>query len=216
LLALGHRGQRVLSGLGLLTLVVLFSLHFLKPLTPGLPIAGVLMIVGGAVAFALGMLRTELATAVALGSFSALLGGSLATHFEQMPWLWGALVCGVPAFFISLPFYDQISVLLPPIAAAFAMTAGLARLLGPRGAGAAVPQLTLPWAFALLVVLAPLFLALSVARERRRERQRNAKKLPLSDAELEKKVARDRERGLLDTPPASDPGPGPGSEPGPF
>jgi hypothetical protein len=211
LLVLGHGGQRVLSGLGLLVLVVLFSLRFVKPLTPGLPIAGVLMIVGGAVAFALGILRAELATAAAAGLFCALLGGSVATHFGQVPWLWGAVVCGAPAFFISLAFYAEVSILLPPIAAAFALTAGLARLLGPRGAWAAGPQLTLPWAFALLVVLAPLFLSLSVARERRRERKRTARKLPLSDSELEKKIARDRARGLLETPPLSDPEPGPES-----
>jgi len=206
LLVLGRHGQRVLSGLGLAVLVVLFSARFVKPLAPGLPVAGVLMIVGGAVAFALGTLRTELATAAATGLFGAMAGGSAAGYFGHVPWLLGAFCFGVPGFFVALACHAQLSVLLPPIAAAFALTAALARLLGARGAGAAGPQFALPWVFALLFVLSALFLSLAVARERRLERKRAAKKGAMSDRDLEKKIAQDRARLERRAPPPSDPG----------
>jgi hypothetical protein len=207
LLVLGRHGLRVVSGLALLALVVLFCVRFLKPLAPALPVAGVLMIVGGAVAFALGVLRKELATSVAAGVFGAMAGGRAAEHFGHVPWLWGALCCGVPGFFVALACQAQLSVLLPPIVAAFATTAALARLLGARGAGALGPQFALPWVVALLFVLSALFLSLAVARERRVERKRKARTRSMTDLELEKKIARDRARLGDGKPPLSEPDP---------
>ncbi|GAC1342545.1 MAG: hypothetical protein NVSMB23_15370 [Myxococcales bacterium] len=203
---LGRHGQRLLAGLGLLALVVLFAARFVRPLAPGLPVAGVLMIVGGGVALAIGVLRAELATAATLGILCALAGGGMAVHVGHVPWVWGALSSGVPAFFAALAFYAGLAVALPPLAAAIALTLGLARLSGPRHGSFALPFLAgLPWAVALALLLAALFLPLSVARERRRARKRSRKTRADGDGELEAKIARDRKRLAPEEPPVSDP-----------
>jgi hypothetical protein len=195
LVALGREGQRVVAGIVLLCGVILAVHLGLAPHFPGSPLPAVAMIVAGAAALAAGLAwpswGTALALGGALGTAFALTAGWLARlYLSSLPWPWLAVPAALLGFFLALAHYERVSLVLPPLAAAVALTLGLSRRLGPHFAGAAVPQLAeLPWVAALLFLTAVPFFALSLARDTWLKGWRARRSVLVNDDELKKQLA---------------------------
>jgi hypothetical protein len=195
LVVLGREGQRVLAGILLLCGVILAVRLGLAPHFPGSPLPAVAMIIAGAGALAVGLAWPSWGTAVALGgalgTAFALTSRWLASlYVSSLPWPWLAIPAALFGFFVALSRYERFSLLLPPLAAAVALTLGLSRRLGPHLAGAAVPQLAeLPWVAALLFLTAGPFVALALAREKWLSGRRARRSVLINDDELKKQLA---------------------------
>jgi len=192
---LGRHGQRLLAGAFLGGVVAGVALLFIRPQLPDSSWPGLLAVIGGGAAFALGLgvpgWTTALASSVSLGA----LFGYAGVEAGKLPWLAGALPGALLGLFLGLANHLWWGLWMPPLAAALGIALASAGLLGPHGEGAMVPQLiSAQWALALFGALAVALLAVSFEREHLRKKRLGAKNKALADEELKSKLKRDRER----------------------
>jgi hypothetical protein len=185
---LGRQGQRLLAGTCFAALVVGFALLFLRPQAPGEDWPGLVAVIGGGAAFALGIglpgWTTALLSAVTLGA----LGGLGAIHLVGAPWLAGALPLAILGLFLGLANHLFWGLWIPPIAAAFSFTLAIAKL-------SAMEALThADIALATAAVLAVALLAISLERDHLRKKRVANKTKQKGDQELKARMERDRER----------------------
>jgi len=185
---LGRHGQRLLAGTSFAALVVGFALLFLRPQAPTEDWPGLVAVIGGGAAFALGIglpgWTTALLSAVTLGA----LGGLGAVHLGGAPWLAGALPFALLGLILGLANHLFWGLWLPPIAAAFALTLATAKLV-------ALEALThAGLALATAAILSVALLAISLERDHQRKKRATNKTKQKADQELKARMERDRER----------------------
>lgn len=191
---LGRHSLRLIAGLGMATALGVLSLGVLSRLMPGSPVPGLLTVVGGSGAIALGLVFPGLALGLAFAALLAWGGAWLATSAAQVHAAFGAVPFGLLGFFFGLVNHRSLAVGLPPVVCAALLTGGAARLLAPRGPDAILPELgEAAWALFAFGGLLVLFLGISLERSRLHKLRVKERAKP-SDEQLARKLKLERER----------------------
>jgi hypothetical protein len=155
---------------------------------------GLLAVVGGGAAVALGLAFPGLALGLAFAALFAGGGAWISTEVAQLGAQYGALPFGLLGFFFGFVNHKSLSVGLPPLVCAALLVAAAARLLAPASTGPLLPEAgQAAWALGAFGALVVLLLGLSLQRARLEELRAKKKALP-SDAKLALEVKEQRAR----------------------
>lgn len=190
---LGRHSLRLIAGLGVAAALAVLCLGVLSPMFPGSMLPGLLAVVGGGGAIALGLLYPGLALGLAFAALFAWGGGFLATSAAQVHAAYGAVPFGLLGFFFGLVNHQSLSVGLPPWVCAALLLGGSLRLLA-RGPSAILPELShAAWAVFAFGSVLVLLLGISLQRSRWRTLRLQEKAKP-SNEQLARKRKEERAR----------------------
>jgi hypothetical protein len=186
----GRHGQRPLNsallggGAAALALYTLGSEGWLP---------GVVAIVASVLLALFGMVAARWGTAALVAGMAATAGGLIARalHFLWLPV--AALFTGL-GLYAGMVKYKRVALVLPPICAAIFAVVGAAIAWAPHWRGAHLGLLNdVDWAFAIAAGLAVPLVALSLARERRRQRRIEGRTRLMDDEELKTRLGKKKE-----------------------
>ncbi|MBS2021958.1 MAG: hypothetical protein JST92_06075 [Deltaproteobacteria bacterium] len=193
--ALGRHSVRPLAGVAAGAVLVMASLVLLAPRMPDSMAPGLLAIIGGSAAIAVGFVRPGVALAVAGSALFGWFGGTFAHSVAQVSFWWGAVPFGLFGFFFGLVNDKSLSHVLPPAVCAAFCVAALVRAAGSRQGLVYLPELAQA-AYVLIVwgAMSGTLIFLAWDREKRRVVRVANQKAQVDDAQLRRKLKADRER----------------------